>query len=170
MIVNGWTLLLHGAIVGQLARLAEAYARARVSDPKNFRSNANVKVLAALVTSMLEVIPSDPSRPEYRRGNTLGSEYRHWFRVKFFQRFRLFFRYDSRAKIIVYVWVNDETTLRQRGAKTDPYAVFKRMLDSGNPPDNWNALLAGSGDVQAFSRLAAELRQARPGTPRSKGR
>jgi toxin YhaV len=37
-----------------------------------------------------------------RLGNTLGAEYRHWFRAKFFGRFRLF-QYDSEARIIVYV-------------------------------------------------------------------
>jgi toxin YhaV len=56
-------------------------------------------------------------------------------------RFRLFFRYDSRSRLIVYAWVNDERTLRQRGAKTDPYEVFRRMLAAGNPPNDWAALL-----------------------------
>ena len=81
------------------------------------------------------------SRPDYRQGNTLGSEHRHWFRAKLFGRFRLFFRYDSRSRIIVYAWVNDEHTLRQRGGRTDPYEVFRRMLAAGNPPSEWTALL-----------------------------
>ncbi|MBB5716893.1 hypothetical protein FHS94_003765 [Sphingomonas aerophila] len=56
-------------------------------------------------------------------------------------RFRLFFRYDSRAMVIIFAWVNDETTLRTYGSKSDAYAVFKGMLDKGNPPDDWAALL-----------------------------
>src|SRR5436309_6589688 len=131
MVVNGWTLLFHDAIVGQLKNLVGACQRARKADPKNFRLNANVKVFAALAKLMLEMIPADPSRPEYRQGNTLGEAYRHWFRAKFFGRFRLFFRYDSRSRIIVYAWVNDERSLRQRGGKSDPYEVFRRMLASG---------------------------------------
>jgi toxin YhaV len=74
------------------------------------------------------MIPADPSRREYRRGNALGEACRHWFRAKFFGRFGLFFRYDSRSRIIVYAWVNDERSLRQRGGKSDPYEVFWRML------------------------------------------
>jgi toxin YhaV len=135
MVVNGWTLLFHEVIIGQVKSLADAYARARKADAKNFRSNANVKLLAAVAKLMLEVIPADPSRREYRQGSTLGREYRHWFRAKFFGRFRLFFRYDSRSRIIVYAWVNDEHSLRQRGGRSDPYEVFRRMLASGNPPN-----------------------------------
>ncbi len=147
MVVNGWTLLFHDAIVGQMKRLADARERARKADPRNFRSNASVKLLAAAAKLMLEVIPADPGRPEYRQGNTLGTEYRHWFRVKFLGRFRLFFRYDSQARIIVYAWVNDDRTLRQRGGKNDPYEVFRRMLATGNPPNAWAALVKDSGEL-----------------------
>lgn len=114
MVVNGWTLLFHDALLGQIEKLSQALERARKADPKNFSANANVKLLAALAKLMLETIPADPARPEFRQGNTLGMEYRHWFRAKFLGRFRLFFRYDSRAKLIVYAWVNDERTLRKQ--------------------------------------------------------
>ena len=144
MIVNGWTLLFHEAIIGQLTNLANACERARRADARGFRSNTNVKLLAALAKLMLEVIPTDPSRPEYRQGNTLGAAYRDWFRAAFLGRFRLFFRYDSRSRLIIYAWVNDERTLRQRGARSDPYEVFRRMLDSGNPPNDWAALARSS--------------------------
>jgi toxin YhaV len=127
--------------------LADAYTRARKADPKTFRPNANVSLFAALAKLMLEIIPTDPSRPAYRQGNTLGEAYRHWFRVRFFGRFRLFFRYDSRAHIIVYAWVNDEHTLRQRGGKSDPYEVFPRILKSGNPPSEWVALVRSAGEL-----------------------
>ena len=144
MVVNGWTLLFHDAVIGQLTNLADACERARKAHPKNFRSNANVRLLAALAKLMLSAIPADPARAEYRQGNTLGEEYRHWFRAKFFGRFRLFFRYDSRLRLIIYAWVNDERTLRQRGGKHDPYEVFRRMLKAGNPPDQWAVLMKSS--------------------------
>lgn len=144
MNVNGWTLLFHEAIVGQLERLAAAGERAKKADPANFQANANVKLFHALARLILEVIPADPARPEYRQGDTLGPSYRHWFRTRFHGRFRLFFRFDSRAKLIVYAWVNDERTLRQSGGRHDPYAVFRRMLDAGDPPDNWPALVKRS--------------------------
>jgi len=155
VVVNGWTLLFHQAILDQLARLDEASARARQSDPKNFRANANVKLFAALSKLIFETIPADPGRSEYRQGNTLGPEYRHWFRAKFLGRFRLFFRYDSRANLIVYAWVNDERSLRQSGGKNDAYDVFRRMLKAGNPPNDWTAL------VKAAQTLPKEIATAR---------
>jgi toxin YhaV len=139
MVVNGWTLLSHEAINIQLRKLAVEYERARKADPEGFASNPNVKLFAALGTLMTETIPGDPTRPEYRQGNTLGPAYRHWFRAKFFNRFRLFFRYDSRHKIIVYAWVNDDKTLRKRGSKTDPYSIFSKMLESGDPSNDWDS-------------------------------
>jgi toxin YhaV len=89
-----------------------------------------------LVQLILDVVPSDPARDEYRQGNTMGPAYRHWRRAKLGRRYRLFFRYDSKAKVIVYAWVNDEQTLRSAGSKSDPYAVFEKMLGRGNPPDD----------------------------------
>ena len=59
---------------------------------------------------MSEVIPQDPSRAEYRQGNTLGRGYRYWRRARIGGRFRLFFRYDAKAKVIIYAWMNDERT------------------------------------------------------------
>ena len=93
---------------------------------------------------MLEVIPQDPSRDEYRQGGTLGPRYRHWRRARIGRRFRLFFRYDTRAKVIVYAWVNDRSTLRSSGSKADPYTAFARMLARRNPPDDWASLTTAS--------------------------
>lgn len=141
---HGWTLLFHEGVIAQLRKLQTAAARAEQSDPQGFDGNANVKLFRALSQLILEVVPSDPARDEFRQGNTLGTDYRHWRRAKIGRRFRLFFRYDSKAKVIVYAWVNDEQTLRSAGSKSDPYAVFEKMLARGNPPGDWAALVAAS--------------------------
>ncbi len=158
--VNGWTLLFHDMMLGQIRNLAEAFNRARLTDPVGFSSNANVRVLASIAKLTLHVIPQDPGHTDYRIGNTMGADYRHWSRAKFGQRFRLFFRYDSGARIIVLAWVNDETTLRAKGSKSDPYAVFKAMLDRGNPPDAWKTLLSAAKDLPP--ELQGALQDANP--------
>lgn len=139
-----WSLLFHQCLLEQLERLKKAFDKALAANPDTAHTNANVKLYAALAKLMLETIPSDPTRDEYRQGNTMGPDYRHWRRAKIGRRFRLFFRYDSRAKVIVYAWVNDVNTLRAKGSQRDPYTVFQNMLDRGNPPDDWDALLCGS--------------------------
>jgi len=140
---HGWRLYAHPLFLDQLERLVAGVERAKQSDPQEWQGKADTRLLAALRGLLLDRIPRDPLAPEFRQGNTLGKAHRHWFRAKFGgNRFRLFFRADSRAKVIVYAWVNDRDTLRKAGAGTDPYAVFARMLTGGNPPDDWPTLLA----------------------------
>lgn len=147
-IVNGWTLYAHPLFLDQLERLTEAVERAAKKNPAGFAASADAKLLAAMRKLMFEVIPVDPARPEFRQGGTLGPSRKHWFRAKFGGgRFRLFFRYSASAKIIIYAWVNDRDTLRTYGAKNDAYAVFKAMLDKGNPPEDWAVLMAQSADL-----------------------
>ena len=141
---HGWTLLFHECLAEQLRKLHNAVEKAKLKDPDGYESNANVQLFAALSKLIYDVVPSDPNRDEYRQGNTMGPAFRHWRRAKIGRRFRLFFRFDSKAKIIIFAWVNDENTLRQAGSRTDPYAVFQKMLGRGNPPDDWNALTEAS--------------------------
>ena len=138
---NGWRLLFHHGLVEQLRKVRRARDRAKRPDSGRRASNANAKLFDALARVMLETMPEDPSRRAYRQGSTLGEQYRHWRRAKIGRRFRLFFRYDSTAKMIVHVRANDEHTLRAAGSKTDPCAVFRRMLARGNPPDDRDALV-----------------------------
>jgi toxin YhaV len=152
----GWRLHAHALFLDQIERLLAAVERAKRSDPDRWQSKADTRLLAAIRALILDRIPRDPLAPEFRQGNTLGREHRHWFRAKFAgNRFRLFFRADSQAKVIVYAWVNDRDTLRKAGAGTDPYAVFGRMLASGNPPDDWAVLMAAAAEPDAQRRFNA---------------
>jgi toxin YhaV len=154
--VNGWSILAHPLFLDQLEKLTSAVERAKAKEPKNYQKTANAKLLAALADLVFKTIPADPTRAIYRQGGTLGDNRKHWFRAKFGgQRFRLFFRYNSDAKIIIFAWVNDETTLRTYGSKTDAYAVFKGMLDDGNPPDNWAGLLKAASAKEAQERIVS---------------
>jgi toxin YhaV len=148
IMVNGWALYAHPLFLDQLERLTKAVEKAKQKNPKDYQKSANAKLLAAIRKLTFENIPVDPARPEYRQGGTLGAKHKHWFRAKFASgRFRLFFRYSSSANIIIYAWVNDRDTLRSYGAKSDAYAVFKGMLDKGNPPDDWDVLMEASMDL-----------------------
>lgn len=129
-------------------------ATERKKDARRYKAGANAKVLANIVEIALTRIPEDPTLPRYRQGNTLGQNYKHWFREKFSNgRFRLFFRYDQASKVIVYAWVNDSKTLRTYGSASDAYAVFSSMLARGNPPDDWSALLAQCGRPDALAQI-----------------
>ncbi len=159
IVVNGWQLFAHPLFLDQLETLTTAVEKQKAKDPIGYKKTANAKVLAAIDHLTFTLIPQDPTRSEYRQGGTLGAHHKHWFRAKFGNgRFRLFFRFDSRAKVIIYAWVNDENTLRTYGSKSDAYAVFRKMLTSGHPPDDWQALL----DAVRSDEVAKRLNQIKP--------
>lgn len=140
--VNGWTLFAHPLFLAQLEALIAQVEKLRAKDSKGYVHKNATKRLAAITKLALEVIPQEPTHAGYRQGNTLGAEHRHWFRAKFFQQYRLFFRYHQKSKIIVYAWVNDEGTKRAYDSGNDAYRVFRRMLETGHPPNDWAVLLA----------------------------
>ena len=142
LVVNGWTVFAHPLFVAQLQALTEQVATLQAKDPQAYTRKNATKRLAAIRQLALEVIPQDPTRPEYRQGNTLGDAHRHWFRAKFFQQYRLFFRFHVSSRIIVLAWVNDEDTRRAYESPNDAYRVFRKMLDNGHPSDDWDELLA----------------------------
>ena len=43
---------------------------------------------------------------------------------------------------MVLAWMNDEDAKRAYESRDDAYRVFRRMLESSKPPDDWAALLA----------------------------
>jgi len=151
VVSHGWTLFAHPLFNAQVEALTAQVEVLRQKDPVGYVSKNASKRLAAINKLMYELIPQDPTRSEYRQGNTLGDTHKHWFRAKFFQQYRLFFRYDLESKIIVYAWVNDEGSKRAYESNSDAYLIFKKMLASGHPPDDWDALLREAKQVAASS-------------------
>jgi len=141
LVIGGWTIFAHPLFIDQLTELIETVEKQKSKDPKGYVKKNAAKRLAAIHKLVTENIPGDPGASEFRQGDSLGAENKHWFRAKFFQQYRLFFRFDSKAKIIVLGWVNDDQTKRSYGSKTDAYKVFAKMLKDGQPPDDWDALL-----------------------------
>ena len=148
MIVNGWNTYVHPLFEEQLHRLEEQVASLAKKDPSGYRNEPAAKLLATIRRYITEIIPRDPAAPEFRLGNTLGPDNRHWFRAKFHERYRLFYRFSSRERVIVYAWVNDERTLRKSGSKTDPYRVFRAMLEAGDPPGSLQQLLRRAREME----------------------
>ena len=142
LVVNGWTLFAHPLFLDQVETLVARVEALRAKDPLGYTKKNATKRLAAIATLAFEVIPQDPARAEYRQGSALGDDRKHWFRARFFQQYRLFFRHHQASRIIVYAWVNDEDTKRAYERSDDAYRVFRKMLERGHPPDDWERLLA----------------------------
>jgi len=156
--IHGWTVFAHPLFMAQVEALAQEVEALKHKEPDGYVKKNATKRLAAIAKLAFDVIPQDPARAEYRQGATLGADRKHWFRAKFFQQYRLFFRYHAGAKMIVYAWVNDDDTKRAYESSDEAYRVFRKMLESGHPPDDWDQLLsqaelAGNRLMQALNTL-----------------
>ena len=158
LVIHGWTVFAHPLFLEQVEVLSQQVESLKKKDPLGYvRKNAS-KRLAAIIKLAFDVIPQDPTRPEYRQGGTLGDDRKHWFRAKFFQQYRLFFRYHAGSKMIVLVWVNDEGTKRAYESHDDAYRVFRKMLESGHPPEDWSQLLEEArSEGQRLQQLTDEI-------------
>lgn len=139
---HGWTIYGHPLLIDQLIELTKEVKKLKNKHPESYTKYAATKRLIAINNLMYKVIPQNPTSANYRQGATLGKANKHWFRAKFGMQYRLFFRFHQASKTIIFTWVNDESTKRAYGSKTDAYKVFGDMLDSGYPPGDWDELLA----------------------------
>lgn len=147
MQINGWRLYYFRTFAAALDELEAEVAGLAKRDPSGYQSHPKTRLLASVHKVITGSVPANPDHPDFRLGKALGPDYANWRRVKHGMpgRYRLFFRFASRpAKTIVYVWFNDEDTLRKAGSKTDVYEAFRRMLARGEVPDGIEALLKES--------------------------
>lgn len=156
VVVNGWRLFFWTAFRERWNALADAARDARETDPEGYDHAPTVKLFRTVRDLVFKEIPNDPDHPQYRQGKTLGATHTHWRRAKFHRRFRLFFRFHTASRTIIYAWLNDESTLRKAGSSTDPYAVFFRMLERGAPPSDWDALVAECERIPADSAASSD--------------
>lgn len=100
LIINDWMILAHPLFINQIASLTKEVAELKLKEPIKYRSKSETKNLAAIFHLAFKQIPNDPTLAEYRQGSTLGYHNKHWFRAKFFQQYRLFFRYHLKKKLL----------------------------------------------------------------------
>jgi toxin YhaV len=144
MLANGWSLYYHRVFKAALDELEAVVTKLAAADPAGYRAHPKTKLLASVYNAITKLVPANPDAPDFRLGKTLVAQNTHWRRVKkgMPDRYRLFFRFASNpVKVIVYVWFDDEDTLRKAGAKTDVYETFKRMLARGWVPSSTAELL-----------------------------
>ena len=147
MIANGWQIFYYKVFKTALDELEAVVSKLAADDPQGYKTHPKTKLLASVYRAIMQLVPANPDAPDFRLGKTLGPEYANWRRVKkgMPDRYRMFFRFASNPlKVIVYVWFNDEDTLRKAGSKTDVYEAFRRMLTRGVVPASVEDLLSDS--------------------------
>lgn len=155
---HGWTVFAHPIFLAQVEALVLQVEALKRKDPDQYWKKNASKRLKAIYKLATSDIPQDPTRSDFRQGESLGKAHKHWFRAKFYQQYRLFFRYHEASKIVVLAWVNDEDTKRAYESADDAYRVFQGMLEQGQPPDGWTELLAEAMKAAPqWAKLASHL-------------
>ena len=66
---HGWTLLFHEGFIEQLRKVQAAAVPLSDSEPQQFDGDANAKLFQALSHRVMDAVPGDPSRDEFRYCN-----------------------------------------------------------------------------------------------------
>lgn len=122
---SNYLLKYHDFYFHRIAKLKEQVKELHSKLSKEeFQQHEIVKFAYRIRKADQEIIPQDPNRPEYRLTGDL-KKYRRY--KQGLQRYRLFFCFSSKPKIILYLYLNDEKNLRKAGDKKDPYEEFKKF-------------------------------------------
>lgn len=143
-VANGWTIYFHRVFAERYEQLLSSVTALKGTLPsKEYRQRPTVKLFAKLTRAIRETVPADPDAPEYRLKRDLA-KFRRMKGHGLADRYRLFWVFSSRLRVIVFLYLNDESTLRKQDAASDPYEVFKRLLSRGEIgsgfDENWEMI------------------------------
>ena len=140
-------------------------------DPVAFPAHLEAEFFKKLRTRMNMALVN-PEASEYGLGNTLtkqnyggkslGAGYSNWRRIKngMPDRYRLFFQFSSKARELIFAWLNDQRSIRRESHKNDVYAVFAKLLGSDAIPTDYKALREKS-----FPHVSALAKRQAPDIP-----
>jgi len=126
-----WRILFHPIFRERYESLRAAARDVGLRLPKDkARRHPTVKLFAAVNRFLSDVIVVDPNAPDFRLVGTL-SKFRRAHGYGLPDRYRLFWTFSTSQRIIIVLYVNDQETLRKSAGRTDPYAVFTRLVERG---------------------------------------
>jgi toxin YhaV len=128
---NGWQIRFHRVFAERYRELLANVRRLRDRlPPDQYAHHPDVKLLASLDRVIRKIIPADPEAREFwLKGNL--SKFRRTKGSGLPDRYRLFWVFSARLRVIIILYLNDSDTLRKEGSSRDPYAVFQRLLGQG---------------------------------------
>ncbi|MGI8609912.1 MAG: type II toxin-antitoxin system YhaV family toxin [Candidatus Dormibacteria bacterium] len=131
-VFHGWRVLFtepftsrYGDLSGQVQRLKQ-----ELGDAPQFHYHPTTKLFRAVFEAVYNLVPSDPERRDFLLDGDLA-KFRRVKKNGLPKRYRLFFVFSTKARVIIFLYLNDEHTLRNQGSSNDPYAVFSRMVSRG---------------------------------------
>jgi toxin YhaV len=136
LICQGWEIYFHPQLFARqyqeiLARVQKLQA---TLEPDDYKTHPTVKLLVAMTIGIEEKIPSNPFAAHFALTGAL-KKYSRMKKMGLPGRYRLFFRvFDTpEMKAIVILWLGYPG---KEGDKKDCYAVFTKMVDRGQFPED----------------------------------
>ena len=147
---SGWEIFFFKIFYKQYVRLIDDVKSLSQKDPTTYKSHPKTKLLASVQKAIKDDVPADPFHKKFMLSKTLKKKYKEWRRVKqgLPPRYRMFFRFYSIPREIIFVWINSEGYIRKSGDKHDVYVVFKKMLDRGEVPQDYKELMDQSKSIE----------------------
>jgi len=157
---NGWRVLYHPVFrTRYIALRDEVRGLKQQLSPERYAKHPRVKLFAAVRYLITERVPADPNAEEFRLRKEL-SKHRRAKGQGLPPRYRLFWVFSESARVIIFTYLNDEATLRKAGGATDPYEIYKKMVDRGDIGQNFE---------HAYRQWQQVLGAAAAGSPASNG-
>ncbi len=129
---HGWTVLFSEPFLsayGDLSARARAL-KGRLPE-KTYGRHPDVKLFLAVRALTMDVIPSDPHRADYRLQGDLA-KFRRTKGRGLPNRYHLFWVFSEQLRVIIFLYLNDSTSLREEGGRRDPYRLFSEMRHRGD--------------------------------------
>jgi toxin YhaV len=143
LICQGWEIYFHPQLFGQQYQelLTRVQTLKENLKPEDYQTHPSVKLFAAITIGIESKIPSDPFASHFALTGAL-KRYSRMKKMGLPGRYRLFFRvFDTtEMKAIIILWLGYP---RKEGDKNDCYAVFTKMVNRGEFPEEVSELISG---------------------------
>lgn len=125
-VINGWRILFHPVFAKRFAALRNEAERLKGSlTDEQYRQHPTAKLLTGVTQLIQQQVPADPNAPDFRLKGDLA-KFRRAKGKGLPPRYRLFWVFSSKARVIIFLYLNDEDTLRKEGSPRDPYQIFSQ--------------------------------------------
>ena len=126
---NNYLLKAHEMFFQRTVALSnEVEALSKKLSLEELKQHETVTLANRVYKATLETIPENPDHPSYR----LKADLKKYRRYKQgLGRYRLFFAFSHTPTIILYLYLNDRTSLRKEGDRNDPYERFGNFVRQG---------------------------------------
>src|SRR5579883_2101508 len=130
-VINGWRILFHPVFAERFGALREEAERLKGSLPEDqYRQHPTAKLLAGVARLIQQQVPANPNAPDFQLTGDLA-KFRRAKGRGLPPRYRLFWVFSSKARAIIFLYLNDEDTLRKEGSPRDPYQIFSQAAERG---------------------------------------